>query len=207
MAGVKSDGAESGGTRVRQRQRTRQAIVSAASDLLAEGAQPSVGDVANAASVSRRTVYMYFPTLEHLLADAALEAARGMVEPEFALTQDAGERVEAMVRAVQRSSLATEAIGRTIIRHTIEPRPEPAEQTEPRRGYRRVEWIEMALEPVRERLAPADFERLVSGLSLLVCWEALLVLRDLRGLTPAEAEDVSAWAAGALLAAALAPGD
>ena len=73
---------ESGG-RERQRRRTRKAIVDAAVELLGRGWEPSVAEIAEAADVSRRTVYLYFPTAEHLLADAALEAARASVEPRF----------------------------------------------------------------------------------------------------------------------------
>jgi AcrR family transcriptional regulator len=40
--------------------------------LLSAGGTPTVADIAEAADVSRRTVYMYFPTLQHLLIDAAL---------------------------------------------------------------------------------------------------------------------------------------
>jgi hypothetical protein len=65
-----------------------------------------------------------------------------------------------------------------------------------------VAWIEQALEPMRESLSPERFERLVSALTLLIGWEAMIVLQDTRGLTAAEAEDVCVWAAHALLAAA-----
>lgn len=44
----------------------------------------------------------------------------------------------------------------------------------------------------------------MSALTLVVGWEALIVLRDIRGLTAAEAEDVSAWMASALLERTLA---
>jgi AcrR family transcriptional regulator len=194
VAGVKRDA---------QRRRTRKAIVVAAAELLADGRTPSIAEIAEAADVSRRTVYMYFPTVEQLLADAALEALRATVDPQFALTGDAAERVEAMVRAVQGNGTATEELGRTIIRHTIGTRAPDDTSPQPRRGYRRVEWIELALEPARAQLGEDEFERLVSAFTLLIGWEALIVLRDIRGLSAAEAEDVSAWAAEALLAAAL----
>src|SRR5437763_8583828 len=58
--------------RFRQRRRTRAAIVAAAAELLQAGRTPSVNDVAEAADVSRRTVYLYFPTVEQLLLDATL---------------------------------------------------------------------------------------------------------------------------------------
>src|SRR5579872_3336731 len=46
--------------RVRQKRRTRRAILAAASALIGEGKRPSVEEVADAAEVSRRTAYRYF---------------------------------------------------------------------------------------------------------------------------------------------------
>ena len=77
----------------------------------------------------------------------------------------------------------------------------------PRRGYRRVEWIEAALAPLRDRLDAPRFERLVSALAMVIGWEALLVQRDVRGLGAADAAEVSAWAARALVRATLAESD
>src|ERR671938_1890765 len=102
-------------TRDAQRRRTRKAIVAAAAELLERGEQPSMAEIAEAADVSRRTVYLYFPSLEHLLADAALEATRAQVEPQIAASSDAGVRVEGLVRALQQGFAETEHLGRTII--------------------------------------------------------------------------------------------
>jgi AcrR family transcriptional regulator len=193
--------AETGGGRERQRRRTRKAILDAAVELLGRGENPSVAEIAEAADVSRRTVYLYFPTLEHLLADAALDAARATVEPSFEASGDAAERVEVLVRAVQQGFAETEALGRTIIRLTVGAPRTTTPGASPRRGYRRVEWIERALEPIRGELPPERFERLVSALTLLIGWESTIVLQDTRALEPAEAEDVCVWAARTLLAA------
>lgn len=183
-----------------QRRRTRKAIVDATVELLGRGKDPSMAEIAEAADVSRRTVYLYFPTLEHLLADAALEAARATVEPRFEASGDVAERLEGLVRAVQQGFAETEHLGRTIIRLTVGA-DSAASGAAPRRGYRRVEWIEMALAPLRESLPPERFERLVSALTLLIGWEAMVVLQDVRALSSAEAEEVCVWAARALLAA------
>ena len=98
--------AETGGTgRPGQRRRTRKAIVEATAELLRTGSTPTIAEIADAAEVSRRTVYLYFPTLEQLLIDATLGAlSQAEVDeiietPEIA--HDAGARVEAMVRALQ----------------------------------------------------------------------------------------------------------
>jgi AcrR family transcriptional regulator len=193
-----------GGGRERQRRRTRKAIIDAAVALMAGGAEPSVGEIAAAADVSRRTVYLYFPTLEHLLADAALELTRASVSPQFEAHRDPAARLEALVRALQQGFAETEALGRTIIRHTVGTAGAKPTPGVPRRGYRRVEWIEQALAPLREALPLDRFERLVSALTLVMGWEAMIVLQDTRGLTAAEAEEICVWAAQALLAAATA---
>jgi AcrR family transcriptional regulator len=170
---------QEGPGRVAQRRRTRAAIVEAATRLLVDGRTPSVDEVAAAADVSRRTVYMYFPTLDQLLLDAAA-GALSATEMDAAMaaaptSDDPAARVEALVT------------------------PDgPA----PRRGYRRVDWIERALEPLRGELPEEDLERLVSALCLVVGWEAHIVLRDVRGLGPDAEQDVLAWAARALVEAA-----
>jgi AcrR family transcriptional regulator len=191
---------EPGRGRERQRRRTRKAILDAAVELLRRGESPTVAQIAEAADVSRRTVYLYFPTLEHLLADAALDAARGDVEPRFEPSGDPADRVEALVRAVQQGFAETEQLGRTIIRLTVGAPRTSTPGAAPRRGYRRVEWIERALEPLRDTVPAERFERLVSALTLLIGWESMIVLEDIRGLSPAEAEEVCVWAARTLLA-------
>ena len=192
--------------RFRQRRRTRAAIVAATTELLRAGQTPSVNDVAEAADVSRRTVYLYFPTLEQLLLDATLgmlsQAAVDEAIEAADTGRDATERVAAMIRTVHSMSAETLPLGRSLIRLTVAP-ADGTEAPAPRRGYRRVAWIERALEPLRPRLDPAAFERLVSALAMVVGWEALIVLQDLRGLTADEQLETSLWAAGALIRAAL----
>jgi AcrR family transcriptional regulator len=194
--------------RIAQKRRTRKAIVAAAADLLAQGRTPSVTEVAEAADVSRRTVYMYFPTTEQLLIDAALlSMSRDTVDDALDAVDDEADverRVDVMTRAVQADFANTEQQGRTLLRLTVDADRGDRPADQPVRGYRRVEWIERALAPLRERLDSARFERLVSALAMVVGWESLIVARDIRALSLAEAEEVSAWAARALVRATLA---
>lgn len=192
------------GGRERQRRRTRRAIVNAAAELLARGESPSVTEIAEAAEVSRRTVYLYFPTLDQLLADAALAATGDFIEPALTTSAAPQQRLDNFVRGMQRGAADTEQLGRTVIRLTLDPVPDGAAEPVPRRGYRRVEWIERALEPVAAQLDADRFERLVSALTLVVGWEPFMTLRDTRGLSGPQIEDVSAWIARTLLAATLA---
>jgi AcrR family transcriptional regulator len=194
--------------RIAQKRRTRKAIVAAAADLLAQGKTPSINDVAAAADVSRRTVYMYFPTLDQLLIDAALgSVTRNTVESALDQIKDTGDverRVEVMTRAVQKDFAATEKQGRALLRLTVDAPPSERRADQPLRGYRRIEWIEKALEPLRGNVDRKRFERLVSALAMVIGWESLIVARDIRALTLPEAEEVSAWAARTLVKATLA---
>ena len=188
-----------------QRRRTRKAIVDATIALVAGGRTPSVADVAAAADVSRRTVYLYFPTFDQLLIDATLGALsqssvdRAIEAPEGG-DHDVEQRVEGMVRALQRMSPDVERMGRALIRLTVESGGgRSSGQPLPRRGYRRVEWIESALAPLRGTVGAVRFRRLVSALAMVVGWEALIVQRDICGLSAADGEELSQWAARALV--------
>src|SRR5690348_16919239 len=91
-----------GAERVAQKRRTRKAIVNAAAALLARGVTPTVNEVAAAADVSRRTVFLYFPAFDQLLLDATI-GALSEAPVQAALDRAAGEddmaaRVERLVR-------------------------------------------------------------------------------------------------------------
>ena len=191
-----------------QRRRTRKAIVDATTALLAQGKTPSVDDVAAAAEVSRRTVYMHFPTLDQLLIDATVGAlSQQLVDRAIDAGRqgddDVEDRVERMVRALHDVTPEVERLGRSLIRLTVASAGTSSTQDAPRRGYRRVEWIESALSPWRERLSPSQWRRLVAALAMVVGWEALIVQRDVCGLSAADGEELSVWAARAFLRATL----
>ena len=196
----------SSGGRERQKGRTRKALLAAAAKLLGEGQTPSVTEVADAADISRRTAYRYFPTQEQLLVEAALEGLRPTIEgavetADGADPADIEARLDRAVRKIQSEAAAHEPLLRTMIRLTVGA-PSPvaeAARTSPRRGYRRIDWIKLALEPVRPQLSRRHFDRLVAALTVCVGIDALIVLRDLCGLSQAEAESVTRWTARALL--------
>jgi AcrR family transcriptional regulator len=194
----------SGEGRAAQRGRTRRAIVDAAMQLIAAGSTPSMAEVAAAAQVSRRTLYMYFPTLEQLLIDATLgalsqntvDAAMGASE-----SRDPVERAMQLSRAINSHSAETLHLGRALIRLTVEG-AEPSAGG-PRRGYRRVQWIEEALKPAREKLSAQEFERLVSALCVLIGWDPIIALTDIRGLDQKQIDEVLTFAVRAVVEKAL----
>jgi AcrR family transcriptional regulator len=202
-------GSGQGAGREAQRRRTRRAIVDATIGLVADGATPTIAEVAEAADVSRRTIYMYFPSLEHLLVDATL-GALSQQDVDLAIEDadsggDPSARLEALVRSVQSMSPEVEKLGRTLIRLTVDdPSPQALDGERPGRGYRRVEWIEAALAAMRDKTSPEDFDRLVRAVAVTIGWEAIIVQRDVCGLTAAQGEELSVWMAQTLLEATLA---
>lgn len=191
--------------RTRQKQRTRRQILEAAAALIASGAQPTVTEAADAAGVSRRTAYRYFPSQVKLLGEASLETLRPLIEGSIQ-NLPAGEsdaemeaRVVAFVRMMQKGTIRHEALLRTMIHATV---LEPM-RGGPKRGTRRVEWVEMTVAPLRRRLTPAAFRRLVSGLALCVGTEAMIVFRDVCAMTGPQAVAASEWLAVSLLRRAL----
>jgi AcrR family transcriptional regulator len=190
--------------RAAQRRRTRAAIVAATRQLVADGKTPSIDEIAAAADVSRRTIYMYFPTVDQLLLDATVallsEATIDAALDPDRFGDDVTARIGALVQTLVELAPDTLPLGRKIIRLTVDA--PPAAEGE-RRGYRRVEWIERAVEPLRERVTAAQYERLVSALSLILGWEAMVVLRDVRGLDATREAEVIRWASTALVEATL----
>ncbi|MCU1600083.1 MAG: hypothetical protein JWO22_792 [Frankiales bacterium] len=187
-----------------QKRRTRQALVEAARRLMAGGARPSVAEVADAAEVSRRTAYRYFTSAEQLMTEAALESLRSDVEQQIEAggpDADVRERVERLVGAMHRLTLDNEPQLRQMIRFTVDKGQ--VEPGVPPRPSRRLEYVELAVAPLRETLDGATLEHLVQGLAVVLGIEALIVLRDICGLEDDQVEQAQHWATRALLRAAL----
>lgn len=191
------------GGRVNQKKRTHDAIVRAASELIATGREISMPEIAKAALVSEATAYRYFPDLASLLQEAMADQ---LPEPATALdsvidSTDPVERIAAATEYLLRHVLAREGAVRAMIAATI-ARPGGGA----RRPGLRFELIDAALAPLRDTLGthdPAAFERLKVGLAAVVGAEALFSLTDLRGLDPEDAVTALVHTAAALTRAAI----
>lgn len=186
------------GGRPAQRRRTRTAILDATMELLSDGHAPTLDRIAARAEVSRRTIYMHFPTLDQLLLDASMGAlASRDIEAEFEPDTDADERVATIVHTLYEHAEEWLPLGRRMVALTATNPPVDG----PRRGQRRVDWIERAVEPLRGRLTDEQHDRLVSSLSIVLGWEAMIVLQDIRGHARKREREVVAWTARSLVRA------
>ncbi len=195
--------------RVKQKERTRAAILDSAARLVREGQRPTVEEAALAAGISKRTAYRYFTSQEHMLADAALDSLRRPMAELFAApaaSANVQERISALAVALTRLAKTHEAELREMMRASLQqnsgsPQTGPAR---PARGRRRLEWIETALQPMRDQLPKDRYIRLVDSLAVCLGIDALLVLRDVCGVTDQAAEEVMVWMANTMVERAIA---
>ena len=185
------------GGRSAQKARTRQALVSAARDLVAAGTTPTVEDAAEAASISRTTAYRYFPTKRALLLAAHPEIAATSMLPDDA-PKGTAERLDAVVRNFSAMIVDTEPQQRTMLRLSLEASRSEREALPLRQG-RAIAWIAEGLEGVRDDFTEAQFRQLVVSIRATIGIEALVWLVDVAGLSRDDAVALTRWSAQALL--------
>jgi AcrR family transcriptional regulator len=187
--------------RVAQKRRTRDALIAAARELVADGETPTVEAAAEAASVSRTTAYRYFPSQRALLAAAHPETAVESLLPDDP-PDDVATRLDLVLEAFITMVLETEAQARTMLRLSLGADPDERAGLVLRQG-RAIKWIEEALAPLRSTRSGADVHRLAIAIRSATGIEALVWLTDVAGLTRAEAKHLMKWSARAILAAEL----
>ena len=187
--------------RVAQKQRTRDALIAAARQLVADGTTPTVEAAAEAASISRTTAYRYFPSQRALLAAAHPETAIESMLPEDA-PEDVDARVALVVAQYTEMIAGTEAQQRTMLRLSLEADPVERSQLPLRQG-RVIKWLEEALAPLEADMSEVERRRLALAIRSATGIEALVWLTDVAGLPRDEAVALMRWSAGAMLSAAL----
>ena len=186
--------------RIDQKRRTRDALIAAARDLVANGETPTVEAAAEAASISRTTAYRYFPNQRALLVAAHPETGATSLLPDDP-PDDAATRLDLVIDAFTRSLLENETQQRTMLRLSLEADPVQRAQLPLRQG-RGIKWIEEALAPLRDEMSESEIHRLTLAIRSATGIEALAWLTDVAGLSRPDARELMCWSARALLQAA-----
>lgn len=190
--------------RVRQKERTRNALIATTRELLQrQGNAPTVEEVAAAASISRTTAYRYFPNQAALLAAAHPEVDIVSLLPP-GIGDDPAARLTAAVRAFIQIVIDTEPQLRTMLRLSLEP-TEPRPDSPLRKG-RAIGWFEDALAPLRIELGETGIRELAIAIRSATGIESLVWLTDIGGLSRQEAAEVMLWSAHGLLLHAMSAG-
>lgn len=184
--------------RSRQKARTRQALVAATRELLAQGENPQVEDAAAHAGISRTTAYRYFPNQRALLAAAHPETGQRSLLPEDA-PSDPFERLDLVMKAFTGLTLQWEPQLRASLRLSLEP---GGEQPMLRQG-RAITWIEDALSPLKETHPGVDVHGLAVAIRSATGIESLIWLTDIAGQSREQAAATMRRTARALLRASV----
>jgi len=189
--------------RLNQKARTRQALIAAARELLAQGVVPTMEGAAAAAAISRTTAYRYFPSLRELIV-----AAYPHVEQQSLLgpnpPKDPIARLEIVAENHIARILKNEAQMRAVLRLSLEGVRPP--ELPMHRGLR-IAWIEDALAPLRGELADSQLQRLTHAIGATLGIEAFVWLTDIAKVPREEAAAILHSNALGLLRAALADQD
>lgn len=191
--------------RPNQKKRTRKDLLEAASRLMKQGRRPSLEEIAEEALVSRATAYRYFPRVEALLAEAAVDVVVPSVQDVFGESgggSDPVARLERVDTALHDMILANEHQLRIMLMHSLERGLEGDTGDLPPRQNRRTPLIEAALAPARKQFKPATLDTLSKALALVVGTEGMVVIKDVLQLSDADARKVKRWAIKALVEAA-----
>jgi AcrR family transcriptional regulator len=191
--------------RPNQRNRTRKDLLQAAARLLKQGGEIGLEQIAAEAMVSRATAYRYFPNVEALLVEAAVDVAFPSADEVFrgAANDDPLARLERADAAVARVVLDNEASLRRMLVHSLQQGLATDRSSElPARQNRRALLIDAALAPVRHQLKPAALDPLRKALALVIGTESMVVFKDVLRVDDAEARKVRRWALRALVDAA-----
>ena len=184
--------------RAQQKSRTRNALVEAAREVLADGAQPTVEVVDRAAGISRTTAYRYFSS-----PDALVRAAHPEVERTTLLGDDppanVGERLDQVLTEHFRIIREWEPQLRASLAASVRP---GGPQQVLRQG-RVIGWILEALSPLDGELAKRDLHHLAVRIRSVAGIEPLAWLVDVGRLSRKRAFEVMRRNAHAVLEDAL----
>ena len=186
--------------------RTRSLMLKTAIDLMQRGETPSVSQAAEAAGVSRATAYRYFPS-QAALVQAVVDEGLGPILTWDSASEDAEERVDDLLRSSSKRIADFESTFKAALKLSLEQWARGragtlGEEAPFKRGHR-VDLLQKAIEPLRQRLTKTQFSRLAKALSLTYGLEVLIVLKDIWGLDQKEIQDVARWAARSLVKVAL----
>jgi AcrR family transcriptional regulator len=173
--------------------------------LVRRGSIPSVAEVAQSAGVSRATAYRYFPSRSKLVS-AVIAEALGPVRRAVPQHGDAKQRLHELLDRTYSRFAEYEPHMRAALQLALEHQSLEAAgllEEEPFRRGQRTEILATTLQPLRRRLNPRTYRRLLKALAVVYGIEPMIILKDICGATDRETEAVVRWMMDALVDAAL----
>ena len=176
--------------------------------LVRRGHIPPVAEVAQRAGVSRATAYRYFRSRSKLVS-AVIAEALGPVRRAVPQHGDAKQRLHELLDRTYSRFAEYEPHMRAALQLALEHRALEAAgllEEEPFRRGQRTEILAITLQPLKKRLKPCAYQRLLKALAVVYGIEPMIILKDICGATDRETEAVVRWMMDALVDAAMREG-
>ena len=189
-----------------QKSRTRDALLEAARAISREGGLLTVAAAAERAGISKATAYRYFTDPGTLAHEATLDMIVQTPAQIVGDSADVRQRVHRTALYFRAFPRDNEVMFRQFFARTMDNWISARGDRPLTRGGGRVPAFALALQPVRDLLPPARFDRLVLALaSSATGFEQHIAMTDVCGLTHAEADDLGRDVVDALLDRFLGP--
>lgn len=179
--------------RIKQKLKTREAILIAAQRLMKKSVKISLEDVALEAGISRATIYRYFSTIDLLILEASLDIQH--LDPEKLANKLKTLPLEERIFEIQEyyNTLAQEnEMG--FRRYLSAALTESISSQKKVRGARRVDSLRKSLTPFKKNFSKEDFDRLIHISSILMGIDPLITAKDVCELDNEETSDLLRWA-------------
>ena len=187
------------------RSRVFRRLLTEAVALVRRGRIPSVAEVALAADVSRATAYRYFPSRSKLVS-AVIAEALAPVRRAVPRKGAPKARLHELLDRTYSRFAEYEPHMRAALQLALEHQSLEAAgllEEEPFRRGQRQEILKVTLAPLKSRLGPRGFGRLVKALAVVYGIEPMVILKDICGANDRDTEAVVRWMMDALVDAAL----
>ena len=170
------------------RARTHHLLLTSAMALYDEGFFPSITELAAHAQVSRATAYRYFPTQSELIAAVVAESLGPILEwqPE---DHDALKRIQQLLAFAYPQMEQHEGALRAALQLSLQQWAQATPGEKFVRGNRK-RLLNLAVEPLQDKLPPEALQRVIHSFSLIYGSEVFLVLKDIWGLDLGGSRDI-----------------
>ena len=188
-----------------RRGRTWRKLLAESVAQLRKGRVPSIAEVAVGANVSRATAYRYLPTRSKLV-NAVIAEALAPVRKAVPQQGDARRRLHELLDRTYSRFSEYEPHMRAALQLALEHLALEAAgllEEEPFRRGQRTEILATTISPLKQRMNPRTYQRLLKALAVVYGIEPMVILKDICGASDRETEAVVRWMMDALVDAAL----
>ena len=180
--------------RIEHKLKTRMAILEAAKKIMSQQADFRLEDVAEEAGISRATIYRYFPNIQVLSLETAIDIQAKTPDELFEMHKKLSVRDQLLKIQKYYIDLAldNERTFRNYLSASLKQENDPGSPNV--RGARRVESLKKSLEKVKDKVDPGIYQKLISFSSVIMGFEPIIVAKDVCGYRdPHEIHELLEW--------------